>query len=796
MWRHGNSKNRIIALLLCMACLLTACGQQIPEEEKEYTEAESLVQSGEDTQQEVNKEDLANTEVSESPVEAEEAEVDWYQKMLETSILSTGTNGRLEKVLDKMKKGQSVTVALIGGSVTEGAGAANYSECYADRFIQDLKEAYPKADIRYVNAGLAGTPSSLGIIRYERDVIIDGEEPDLVVIEFAVNDWQEATGGRAYESLIRKIMESDKDPAVVLLFAVFQSKWNMQDSYIQMGELYGLPMVSIKDAIAEPYADGEINDEQFFADAYHPTSYGHEIMADCLGELIAQVEEQEVRFKIDDLPTGSVKNTDFVDMHMLTSANEKGLTITEGSFSGRDTQVQSFRTGKNSFPDNWMHTGESGNESLRIELTCKNILLNYKTSWSDEYGTAVVYVDGKEVTRLNGYSSGGWNNSNVVLVLDESKSEEHVLEIRMAEGEENKKFTLLAVGYSFHEPDGLYTVYEDNFLVGVAMPSIVVSNKKFKDYILNDYNSITCENEMKPDALLNQTASKNGLADGSTYTHAAVSFNNCSAAVKFAVENNMQIRLHTLVWHSQTPRWFFTEDYTYNGALVSREVMLLRMENYIADVLNYFDENYPGLIYAVDVVNEAFEWATGDENGIRKEDNLWYETVGPDYYYYAFLYARQYAPEDMKLFYNDYGCMDKTDLILGHLAKAKEEGLIDGIGMQSHLSTSDRIEGKYLLAVKWFCEAGYEVQITELDMGVSGNTESAFMTQGRKYKVLFSGLKKLQEEGYNITSVTLWGLNDSLSWRQGAYCLLYDKDMQPKAAYLGAMLDDSILSME
>lgn len=803
-WKLGCLKNKkagIFVLLLTMVFVLGACGQE--KEETGAKDGETALQSEiqSEVQSEVQEETVetasAETE-SEIPEESTEVvEKDWYEEMVETSVISTGTNGRLEKVLDKMQKGETVTVALIGGSVTEGAGASKQSECYADRFAQKLKEAYPKADIQYVNAGLGGTPSSLGIIRYERDVVeAAGTKPDLVVIEFSVNDWQEATNGRAYESMIRSIMDDDNDTAVVLLFAVFQSKWNMQDNYIPMGELYGLPMVSIKDAIKKPFADNKINDAKFFADEYHPTSYGHEIMADCMMEMITQVDEKKVPLKIEELPTKAVKVTDFVDVHMLTSANEKGLSIDVGSFTGKDDQVQNDRTGVSSFPDNWMYTGDGSNKALRIELTCSKILLNYKTSWSQEFGTAVVYVDGKEVTRLNGYSSGGWNNSNVVLVLDETKSEEHVLEIKMAEGEENKKFTLLTLGYNFHEPDGLYTVYENNFKIGVALPNIVVSNKRFKDNILNDYNSITCENEMKPDAILDQSGSQKGLADGSTYTHAAVKFNNCSAAVKFAVENGMQIRLHTLVWHSQTPRWFFTEDYTYHGELVSREVMLQRMENYIADVLTYFDENYPGLIYAVDVVNEAFDRGNGDADGVRMKDNCWYDTVGADYYYQAFVFARKYAPEYMKLFYNDYGCMDKTDLIMDRLAQAKEEGWIDGIGMQSHLSTSDRIEGKFLLAVRWFCEAGYEVQITELDMGVTGKTDAAFAAQARKYKVLFSGLKKLQEKGYPITSVTLWGLNDRNSWRAEDYCLLYDENMNPKPAYYGAMLDKDILNME
>ena len=224
--------------------------------------------------------------------------------------------------------------------------------------------------------------------------------------------------------------------------------------------------------------------------------------------------------------------------------------------------------------------------------------------------------------------------------------------------------------------------------------------------------------------------------------------------------------------------------------------MLARMENYIADVLGYFQENYPGLVYAVDVVNEAFDVGDGDETGIRMNKNLWYETVGADYYYQAFVFARKYASKDMKLFYNDYGCMDKADLILEHLARAREEGLIDGIGMQSHLSTDDKIQHKFMLAVKKFCDAGYEVQATELDIGVKEDSDSAFLLQGRKYRSFFKNMKALQEEGYPVTGITVWGLNDDLSWRRDEKCLLFDGDMNPKNAYLGAMMDPSIPDVE
>ncbi len=338
---------------------------------------------------------------------------------------------------------------------------------------------------------------------------------------------------------------------------------------------------------------------------------------------------------------------------------------------------------------------------------------------------------------------------------------------------------------------GLAQLYEENFPIGVALPNYVFSHiEEYEQVIVDNFNSITCENEMKPDSLLDKKASQADLEN--TYLRAAVHFDNCMPAVEFALKHDMKIRFHTLVWHSQTPKWFFTEDYTDNGELVDRETMLTRMENYIADVLGYFQENYPGLIYAVDVVNEAFDVGNGDENGVRMKDNRWYDTVGDDYYYHAFVFARRYASEDMKLFYNDYGCMHKTKLILDHLKQAKEEGLIDGIGMQSHLSVTDDIRFTFMLAAKEFCEEGYEVQATELDIGVKESGKGSFRTQGSKYKSFFRGMQNLQEEGWPITNVTVWGLNDALSWRKDESALMFDEDMEPKPAYLGAMQDESV----
>ncbi|MBR3824293.1 MAG: hypothetical protein IKJ39_03745 [Lachnospiraceae bacterium] len=374
---------------------------------------------------------------------------DWYQYMLDTSILSEGTNGRLEQVLDKINRGEEITVFTIGGSITEGAGARNFTYSYTDQFVNRLLNAYPDSNMHYYNSGLGGTPSTLGLMRYERDVVaIMKGDPDLVIIEFAVNDYQEPTNARAYESLVRTILEKENTPAVILLFSVFESKWNMQEQYISIGNHYGLPMVSIRDAIATAYTGGNLTDKEFFADIYHPTDYGHAIMADCLMELCTRVGAKGA-VNIAPIPETDARGCDFMDLRLVTASDNAGAVITPGSFTGKDNALQTYsRTAKAVFPDNWMHTTDGGTDSFKVELTCKNILLSYKFSSSTSFGKVCVYIDGKFVTTLNGYLKGGWNNIETVLLLDEDTAAPHVLELKPAEGHEAKNFTVLAIGYT------------------------------------------------------------------------------------------------------------------------------------------------------------------------------------------------------------------------------------------------------------------------------------------------------------------------------------------------------------
>ena len=453
-------KGRLLAIvLIVMLIFVTACGNHVPTEDNSVEATEGETASSEDATQEqaesTDAEEPSTEEASaevETTSESEKTEKDdWYGRMLKNSVKSTGNNYRIKKVIEKARNGEDVYIATIGGSVTEGAGATIKQQGYAYQFVKAFKETYGAGDgshIHFVNAGLGGTPSSLGVIRYDENVEAElGAQADLLLIEFSVNDYMEVTGGRAYEALIYDALSQDNEAAVMLVFAVFESKWNMQNDYIPMGKHYDLPMVSIKNAIEVPVTFGYLTDKEFFADEYHPTTYGHTIMTDCIMKLLADIDAEELEEK-NPVPETPYKSWAFGDMKMITRKTE-GISIKEGSFTLTDNEVQNiWWDNTSSFPDNWKRDSSAGNDSFVMELTCKNLLMNCKNSGSSSFGTAEVYVDGKLVQTIDGRTEGGWNNSNVVMIIDEEKAAKHKVEVRMAKGQEDKAFTILAMGYT------------------------------------------------------------------------------------------------------------------------------------------------------------------------------------------------------------------------------------------------------------------------------------------------------------------------------------------------------------
>lgn len=339
----------------------------------------------------------------------------------------------------------------------------------------------------------------------------------------------------------------------------------------------------------------------------------------------------------------------------------------------------------------------------------------------------------------------------------------------------------------------LKELYKDQFLIGLAVPNMVLNTPEYCQLFQQQSSSMTMENEMKPAYIMDQAASKNNLSE--YREHVALNFDSYKTGMEYAKHNGIAVRGHTLVWHSQTPDWFFYEDYDVSGKRADRDLMLKRMENYIKDVIAWTQTNYPGVIYAWDVVNEAVaDYFGAGQAPMRQEDSLWYQTIGEDFVQKAFAFARKYTKEyggeNIKLFYNDYNeyFPAKRDGIISLLKPVKEAGNIDGVGMQSHFDTTRPLEGDsgYMTAVRKFRdELGLQIHVTELDIGIAeGDTEES---QGIYYQKFMEALLKEKAAGADITSVTFWGLTDGLSWRPGERCLLFNDDLSRKPAFEGVV---------
>lgn len=332
--------------------------------------------------------------------------------------------------------------------------------------------------------------------------------------------------------------------------------------------------------------------------------------------------------------------------------------------------------------------------------------------------------------------------------------------------------------------ESLKDLYKDDFYIGCCVPDSFVTSpvEEPRTLLLNQFNSITCENEMKPENVLDAATT---LADPEKYNESpALDFTKAITILDFAKENNLKMRGHTLVWHSQTPDWFFYENYDTSANLASRELMLKRLENYIKGVFEFVNTNYPGMFYAFDVANECVD----DSNNLRESN--WTKTIGPDFLEYAFKYARQYAGDDIKLFYNDYNEYDsgKQDKIIEVLKPIAEAGNLDGMGLQSHISSPVSME-RYIGALKKYAdELGVTIHVTELDVNAVKSSANQDYEQGLYFQNLFSELLKAKAEGYDIESVTIWGLTDAGSWRSSDTPVLFRGDLSKKPAFDGVVL--------
>jgi endo-1,4-beta-xylanase len=306
-------------------------------------------------------------------------------------------------------------------------------------------------------------------------------------------------------------------------------------------------------------------------------------------------------------------------------------------------------------------------------------------------------------------------------------------------------------------------------------------SRRYEEVLASQFNLIVPESEMKMASLW--------------VAEQRIDFTKADQIADWAVAHGMKMRGHTLLWHRSLPPWL-VEGFTA-GEYAKDDVARL-VEWYVAEVMSHYKTNYPGLVIAWDVVNEAIgpnDPTVSDSFGLRPQgadflksgEDFWRWTLGDDYPEKAFRWARAADPQ-AKLFYNDYHAEypnPKGDAIYRFVTGMQARGVpIDGIGLQCHfdLAWLDRSfpgitfsNTAIAASVDRWIGAGLEVQVTEADIAMKPGEEAR---QAKLYADLLTAT--LLKTG--VSAFVTWGFTDLVSWKESATPLYYDRKIEPKPA--------------
>ncbi len=413
----------LAALLLCVS--MTACKSD--ESANADTSADTTV--SESVSETVTEADLTPTE----PVDLEAGLTD---KMYQRALLNEGNRSRLAAAMKKAENGEPVTIGVIGGSITQGSSATNHANCYAELFHQYWVEKFPNSEITFVNAGIGGTNSYLGVHRADKQLL--DYKPDAVIVEFSVNDTDKVMNKYSYDSLVRKILNNDGDPAVILLFTTQEDGTSLQDVHKEIGLAYDLPMLSYREVVYPEVAAGTLDWKSISPDNIHPNDAGHGLIGQLLSRYLDSV--------YDDLDNIDTSSTAF-DTTAYTYDYYKNATML-GASEVNAEEMSGFEISGNKvypdlFPNNFVTEGEG---YLKFETECQNLGIFYLKQTDGKGGKYDVLIDGERKSVLDADFSGGWGNyGETQQIIIGKESGKHTVEIKLSEGSDKTALTIFGI---------------------------------------------------------------------------------------------------------------------------------------------------------------------------------------------------------------------------------------------------------------------------------------------------------------------------------------------------------------
>lgn len=350
-----------------------------------------------------------------------------FEAMYERALKSQGNPDRILKAMRKAKNGQPVSIVAFGGSITERYAASTQEKCYASIVSEWWSKNFPNSEIRLYNAGIGSSSTQMAAHRIIDDVLPC--DPDLVIIDFAVNDANGQEYSEYFESTIRKILVSGNNPGIILLFFCMSDGMSTQAQQMSIGSRYDLPMISWKDAVYPLIQLGIWEWSKVSPDIVHPNDLGHQLAADLVGKYLDDVKSTLVSFddKVDTSIPSPITPSRFEDSFKVQNTNINNFSATAKLVSLGGFSESSDTFGKMAY--SWV--AKNTDAPLIFEVTGRSVILLYRSNDPDG-GVASVKVNGE----LKGNMDAGypWDfGSFVIAPYDSDSVATYTIEIQMTD---------------------------------------------------------------------------------------------------------------------------------------------------------------------------------------------------------------------------------------------------------------------------------------------------------------------------------------------------------------------------
>lgn len=355
---------------------------------------------------------------------------------------------RIKSVIQRAQNGEELTVAFLGGSITQGSLATVHEKTYAYRVYKWWCDTFPQAKFNYVNGGIGGTDSYYGVSRAMTDVLM--YQPDFVVVDFSVNDVDNIYCEETFEGVLRKLLCWSSRPAVLILNNVFYDTGvSTQDIHNRLADHYGVLHVSVHDTIYRRMKAGEYNRIDITPDGLHPNDKGHGLVAGEITKLLEEIKDD--LGENENLSDDSKADTENDIQDESACACVLPRSLTANAYEGarrltiRDVspKLSGFRVDTHEklghldhFKNGWIGTNAGDKISFELEGSCIGIQYRKTISRPAVRAQAVLDGDTAHPILLDGNFDQDWGDCLYIEhVLHHGEDKKHTLEITVLDDE-------------------------------------------------------------------------------------------------------------------------------------------------------------------------------------------------------------------------------------------------------------------------------------------------------------------------------------------------------------------------